>query len=68
MTQATYKISGMTCGGCAGSVTKALEEALGTVKVEAKVDGGLILIDGEHDAKTVEDTIEAAGFTFEGKH
>jgi copper chaperone len=66
MNQASYKIGGMTCGGCTSSVTKALQQALPAAKVEVELESGLAHIQGEHDPKAVAETVEAAGFDFLG--
>jgi copper chaperone len=66
MTHSTYKVAGMTCEGCVGSLTKALSEALGDTTIEVRLAGGQVRVEGEHDAKLVEDTVEAAGFDFVG--
>lgn len=47
---ATYRVNGMTCGGCANAVTRAIKAAAPTAEV--KVDLG---------AKTVSVTIEGGG-------
>ena len=66
MNQASYKIGGMTCGGCTSSVTKALQQALPEVTVAVDLESGLAHLEGEHDPKAVAETIEAAGFDFLG--
>ena len=62
----TYKIHGMTCQGCVNSVTKALTSALPDNKIEVRLETHQVLVEGEHDAKLVEDTVENAGFDFDG--
>jgi copper chaperone len=66
MNQASYKIGGMTCGGCISSVTKALQQALPGVAVEVELESGLAHLKGQHDPKDVAETVEAAGFDFLG--
>ena len=66
MNQASYKIGGMTCGGCTSSVTKALQQALPGVQVEVELESGLAHIQGEHSPEAVAETVEAAGFDFLG--
>ncbi len=61
-----YKIGGMTCEGCVNSVTKALQTALPDSKIEVILASQEVRIEGEHDPKTVEQTIENAGFDFGG--
>jgi len=62
----TYKIEGMTCGGCVNAVTKALEAALEGVQVEVKLATHEVCIDGEHDPKLVAEVVGNAGFDFVG--
>ncbi len=66
MSKTTYKVQGMTCGGCVGSLTRALGEALGNNKIEVKLEGGLVQIEGTHDAKLVAQVVQNAGFDFAG--
>jgi len=62
----TYKVEGMTCGGCVKSLTAALEEALPGLAVSVELEGGLVRVDGDHEAKTVEQAVDDAGFDFGG--
>ncbi len=66
MSKTTYKVQGMSCGGCVGSLTRALNEALGDNKIEVQLEGGLVHIEGTHDAKQVAQAIQGAGFDFAG--
>jgi copper chaperone len=38
METTTIKVSGMTCGGCSGSVTRVLSELPGVAKAEVTLD------------------------------
>lgn len=60
----TYRVDGMTCGGCVRSVTNALERA----GLQASVDLAekSATVQGEHQADTVKQAIEGAGFDFGG--
>jgi copper chaperone len=62
----TYKVEGMTCGGCVRSVTNALERALPGVKIEVTLEGGQVAVEGEHQAAQVQEAVEDAGFDFAG--
>ncbi len=62
---ATYKVSGMTCGGCVRSVTRALEQALPGAKVEVSLDAATAKVEGQHDPAKAKAAIEAAGFDVE---
>ncbi|MCB9688954.1 MAG: heavy-metal-associated domain-containing protein [Alphaproteobacteria bacterium] len=65
MAEATFKVEGMTCGGCASSVKKALER----VGVTAEVDHekGIAKVAGDADENVVRKAVEAAGFDFAGR-
>ncbi|MEQ1570623.1 MAG: heavy-metal-associated domain-containing protein [Myxococcota bacterium] len=63
--EATYKVVGMTCGGCAASVTKALSR-LG-LAAEVSVERGAVKVTGTFDDAKVKAAVEAAGFTFDGR-
>ncbi len=62
----TYSVDGMTCGGCVASVTRALQAAAPDLKFDVSLDDKAVSVDGEHDAKVVEDAVEGAGFDFGG--
>jgi len=63
--ETTYKVAGMTCGGCSGSVTRALERA--GVTAEVSHERATAVVKGEHDPEVVRTAVEAAGFDFEGR-
>lgn len=60
----TYKIEGMTCGGCVRAITNALQMANAT-DVEVNLEAGTATVDGL-DEQTVKKVIEDAGFDFVG--
>ena len=64
--ETTYKVSGMTCGGCANSVTRALTLAVPDAKVEVSLQAGTVRLEGAHDEATVKQAVEGAGFDFGG--
>lgn len=64
--EATYKVEGMTCGGCVGSVERALKAALPENRVTVSLDEGEVSIDGQHEAAAVQSAVEDAGFDFGG--
>ena len=64
--QTTYQIDGMTCGGCAKSVTNALTKVLPNTKIDVSSDDNSATIHGDHAADTVKNAVEAAGFDFGG--
>ncbi|MFT7621586.1 MAG: copper chaperone [Myxococcota bacterium] len=58
----TYGVDGMTCGGCVGSLTRALETALPGHEVNVQLEGGQIQIGGDHDPAQVARAVADAGF------
>ena len=67
---ATYRVNGMTCGGCANAVTRAIKAAapaadvkvdLGAKTVSVTIEGG-----GAVAADTVKTAVKDAGFEFIG--
>ncbi|MGE5506380.1 MAG: heavy-metal-associated domain-containing protein [Actinomycetota bacterium] len=61
----TYSVKGMTCGGCAGSVERAIKEAAPGAKVTVDLAKAAVTVDGATDAQ-VEKAVEDAGFTYGG--
>ena len=65
-TETTYRVTGMTCGGCARSIERALDRAVPGVAVTVSHEDDAVTLNGAHDAAAVKAAIEAAGFVFEG--
>ena len=63
----TYRVDGMTCGGCARSVERAITEAVPEASVSVNLEAKTVTVDGSADAGTVEQAVEGAGFDFGGK-
>ena len=59
----SYKVDGMTCGGCVSSTTRALQSAAPGLEFEVSLEDGTIRVDGEHEAGAVARAIDDAGFT-----
>ena len=66
METTTYKVDGMTCGGCVAALTRTLQKALPGLEVEVQLEGGLVRVAGAHDAAAVENAVGEAGFTYVG--
>ncbi|MBI1209687.1 MAG: heavy metal transporter [Azospirillum sp.] len=62
-----YKVDGMTCGGCARSVTNAIVKAAPGAKVEVDLAAGTVAVDAAVAAEAVQKAVEAAGFEFNGQ-
>ncbi|HEY0838094.1 MAG TPA: heavy-metal-associated domain-containing protein [Azospirillum sp.] len=61
----TYKVDGMTCGGCVRSVTNAITKAAPGAMVTVDLPTGTVSVDGA-PADTVKAAVEGAGFEFKG--
>ena len=66
METTTYRVDGMTCGGCVAALTRALQKALPGLEIEVKLEGGQVRVAGAHDPATVEKAVEEAGFSYVG--
>lgn len=60
-----YKVEGMTCGGCAASITRALRAADADAKIDVDFESGTVSVEGI-DAAKVQAVVEGAGFDFVG--
>ena len=61
----TFKVSGMTCGGCARSVEQAIKAAAPSATVAVDLPNGKVTVDGA-DAQVVAKAVDDAGFDFQG--
>ncbi len=60
-----FGVDGMSCGGCAGSVTRAVSQLPGVRKVNVSVTDKSAIVeydDAAVDAATIVAAIEGAGF------
>jgi len=65
---AEIKVSGMTCGACAGGLQKTLERQKGVRKAEVSYEKGLATIvydDAQTDEKQIREAINKTGFKAE---
>jgi copper chaperone CopZ len=58
----TYRISGMTCGGCAKHVEKALRAVAGVTAVVVDVAKGTATVDGAAAFDALAASVAAAGY------
>ncbi len=64
-----YSVLGMTCGGCANSVTKAIKAAAPEAEVDVNLDANEVTVEGPGgiiDDATVKNAVESAGFEYAG--
>lgn len=66
MEAVSYRVTGMTCGGCVRAVTNALLAVSATATVAVDLPKGLLTVDGL-DEPAVRRAIEQAGFGFAGR-
>jgi copper chaperone len=62
----TYKVSGMTCGGCANSVTNAIKTAADGVEVSVDLDAKTVTVEGAADEAVISKAVTDAGYEFGG--
>ncbi|CAK0773967.1 Heavy-metal-associated domain-containing protein [Azospirillaceae bacterium] len=63
----TYRVEGMTCQGCAKSVSNAITRLAPTVVVTVDVARSEVSIAGAVAPDTVEQAVTEAGFEYHGK-
>ncbi|ARF75941.1 heavy-metal-associated domain-containing protein [Streptomyces sp. NPDC012600] len=64
MSEKRYGVTGMTCGHCAASVTKAVTGLPGVDGAEVDLPGGAVLVRGEElDDAAIRAAVAEAGYT-----
>jgi len=58
-------VAGMTCGGCAGAVGRALSAVPGVIEARVDLAGGRATVTGTAPAEDLIRAVEAAGFAGE---
>lgn len=62
----TYNVNGMTCQGCANSVTNAIKTAAPESEISVDVAANQITVNGLDDEAMVAKAVGDAGFEFAG--
>lgn len=62
----TYRVTGMTCGGCAKSLAQAIERAHPGMEFEISVENATLTVVGPSIASEMQEVVESAGFDFGG--
>lgn len=57
------RVEDMTCGHCAGAITRAVETAIPGTKVKANPTAKTVFVYGAPDPSSVRAVISAAGYT-----
>lgn len=60
------QVSGMTCGGCARSVTRAIEALSLVERALVDLKTGEVIVEGTADKQAVRQAVEEAGFEVRG--
>ena len=63
---ATYRVNGMTCGGCANAVTRAIKAAQPAAQVKVDLSAKTVAVEGDIAPEIIKAAIKAAGFEFAG--
>lgn len=61
----SYRVTGMTCGGCANAVKTAIQAEAPGATVAVDLPTATVTVDGADEAK-VKKAVDDAGFTFQG--
>jgi copper chaperone len=61
-----YRVSGMTCGGCARAVGKAIERVSAELRPRVDLSAGVVEVEGSHEEDTLRKAVEAAGYGWHG--
>ena len=62
----TYRVTGMSCGGCSKSVTNAIKELAPSAEVSVDLDAAQVTVVNLDDDALIAKAVDNAGFTFEG--
>lgn len=60
--QAAFKITGMTCDGCARTIERLLSRVPGVQRVKADFDLGIAVVTGTAEVAKLVGAVEAAGY------
>ena len=61
------KVTGMTCGGCASSVTRAIKAIAPGTEVKVDLPSGVVAVEGTVPKEAVVAAIEDAGYDVAGE-
>ena len=62
ITDKTFTISGMSCGGCVNSLTRVLKSVPGIEPIKIEVGKAHLSLDERATSQTVKDAVARAGF------
>ena len=61
-----YRVQGMTCGGCAKHVEKALRSVSGVTGVAVDLSAGTVSVEGTAPYESLAASVTAAGYEMTG--
>lgn len=66
MTKKSYEVQGMSCGGCANAVTRAIQKVDDSVEVAVDLENARVTVTGDIPSDAVKAAVQGAGFEFRG--
>jgi copper chaperone CopZ len=67
MSEKTFSISGMSCGGCVTSLTRVLKSVPGIEPIKIEVGKARLRLDERVSSETVKEAVSRAGFEVTGE-
>ncbi|HTH25699.1 MAG TPA: heavy metal-associated domain-containing protein [Vicinamibacterales bacterium] len=67
MSEKTFSISGMSCGGCVNSLTRVLKSVPGIEPIKIEVGKARLRLDERVSSETVKEAVSRAGFEVTGE-
>jgi len=67
MSEKTFTISGMSCGGCVNSLTRVLKAVPGIEPITIEVGKARLRLDERISSETVKEAVSRAGFEVTGE-
>jgi copper chaperone len=67
MSEKTFSISGMSCGGCVNSLTRVLKAVPGIEPIKIEVGKARLRLDDRATSETVKEAVSRAGFEVTGE-
>ena len=67
MSEKTFSISGMSCGGCVNSLTRVLKTVPGIEPIRIEVGKAHLRLDERVTSQTVKEAVARAGFAVTGE-
>ena len=67
VSEKTFNISGMSCGGCVNSLTRVLKSVPGITPIKIEVGKAQLRLDERITSQTVKDAVARAGFQVTGE-